>query len=84
MQECSLFSTPSLAFVVGRLFDDGHSDQCEVISHCREIISISLIISNVEHLFLCLLAIWASQVALVVKNKPANTEDIRNMCLIPG
>ena len=34
VQEGSLFSIPSLAFVVGRLFDDGHSDQCEVISHC--------------------------------------------------
>ena len=32
--ECSLFSTPSPAFIVCRLFDDGHSDQCEVISHC--------------------------------------------------
>ena len=30
----SLFPTPSPAFVVCRLFDDGHSDQCEVISHC--------------------------------------------------
>jgi len=29
-----LFSTDSLAFIVCRLFDDGHSDQCEVISHC--------------------------------------------------
>ena len=28
------FSTPSPAFIVCRLFDDGHSDQCEVISHC--------------------------------------------------
>ena len=34
MQECSLFSTLSPAFIVCRLFDDGHSDQCEVISHC--------------------------------------------------
>ena len=34
VQECSLFSTPSPAFIVCRLFDDGHSDQCEVISHC--------------------------------------------------
>ena len=28
------FSIPSPAFIVCRLFDDGHSDQCEVISHC--------------------------------------------------
>ena len=31
--QCSLFSTPSPAFIVCRLFDDGHSDWCEVISH---------------------------------------------------
>ena len=34
MQEHSLFSTPSAAFLVCRFFDDGHSDLCEVISHC--------------------------------------------------
>ena len=34
MQESSLFSTPSPAFIVRRLFDDSHSDPCEVISHC--------------------------------------------------
>ena len=33
VQEGSLFSTPSPAFIVCRLFDDGHFDQCEVISH---------------------------------------------------
>ena len=33
MQEHSFFSTTSPAFIVCRLFDDGHSDQCEVISH---------------------------------------------------
>ena len=30
----SLFSTPSPAVIVCRFFDDGHSDQCEVIPHC--------------------------------------------------
>ena len=34
VQEGSLFPTPSPAFIVCRLFDDGHSDWCEVISHC--------------------------------------------------
>ena len=34
VQEGSLFSTPSPAFIVCRLFDDGHSDWREVISHC--------------------------------------------------
>ena len=28
------FSTPFPACIVCRLFNDGHSDQCEVISHC--------------------------------------------------
>ena len=35
MQEGSLFSTPSPAFIVCRLFNDGHSDWCEARSHYR-------------------------------------------------
>ena len=34
VQEDFLFSTPSPAFVVCRLFNDGHSDWCEVVPHC--------------------------------------------------
>ena len=34
VQEGSLFSTPSPAFIVCRLFDGGHSDPCKVIPHC--------------------------------------------------
>ena len=34
MQEGSLFSTPSPAFIVYRFFDDGQSDLCKVITHC--------------------------------------------------
>ena len=41
VQECSLFSTPSPAFIVCRLFDDGHSDWCEVISYCSFDLSFS-------------------------------------------
>ena len=58
VQECSLFSTTSPAFTVCRLFNDGHSDQCEVISHCGFDLH-SLIMSDVEHLFI-LLAICMS------------------------
>ena len=34
VQEGSLFSTPSPAFVACRFFDNGNSDWCEVIYHC--------------------------------------------------
>ena len=33
-QESSLFSTSSPTFITCGLFDDSHSDRCEVISHC--------------------------------------------------
>ena len=33
-EEHTLFSTPSPEFIVCRLFDEGHSEWCEVISHC--------------------------------------------------
>ena len=30
----SVFSVLSPAFILDRLFDDGHSDQCDMIPHC--------------------------------------------------
>ena len=64
VQERSLFSTPSPAFIICRVFDEGHSDQCEVISHCSFDLHLDafahLIMSNVEHHFLCVLAICMS------------------------
>ena len=34
VQERSLFSTPTPAFIFCRLFDDGHSNWCQLIAHC--------------------------------------------------
>ena len=34
VQEGSIFSTPSLAFVIFSLINDGHSDWCEMVPHC--------------------------------------------------
>ena len=50
-------------------FNDGHSDWCEVVPHC----SFDLIIHNVKHLFMCLLAIYLSIYIYVLW---------RNVCLV--
>ena len=68
MQKCSLFATPSPAFFVCRLFDDGHSDQHEVISLC----SFDLYFSNNErywapfHVFVSHLYVFFGEMSVSV------------------
>ena len=59
MHEVPHFSTPSWTFIICRYFNDSHSDRCEVISHYCSHLHFSNI-SNVEHFFICLLAISMS------------------------
>ena len=54
-----LFSTSSLIFILCVLFANSHSDKCEVIFHMA-LVCISLMIYNVEHFLMCLLAICIS------------------------
>ena len=57
MYKRSLFSTSSSTFICV-LFDDSHSDRCEMITHVV-LICISLTMSYVEHLLLaiCILSL---------------------------
>jgi len=67
VQESSIFSVSSSAFIVCRFLDYGHSDWCEGIPHC----SFDLHFYN-------------NEVALVIKNAPANVGDIRDTGSILG
>ena len=56
-QQCRrvpFFPTPSPEFIIFRLFNHGHSEQCEV----AVLICISLRINDVGHLFVCLSSVW--------------------------
>ena len=52
-------SHPSPDSLIRQLFNDGHSDWYEVVPH-RNVSGLSLLVSNAEHLFICLLAICES------------------------
>ena len=56
--ESPLFSTPSSAFAICRLFSGGRSDGCEVVPHGGFDVHFSN--SDIEHLFMCLSAICMS------------------------
>ena len=49
----------TLSSINCRVFDEGCSDRCEVISHCNFNLHVS-IMSDVKHLFMCLLGICMS------------------------
>ena len=55
----SPFSTSSPTLDISCLFDDSHSDKCEVISYCSFGLK-PLMVSVVEHLFMDLLSIYMS------------------------
>ena len=61
-QQCnrvSLFFTPSPRSVIHQVSSDGHSDRYEVVPPCS-VDLLSLLISNAEHLFICLFTICVS------------------------
>ena len=59
MHKGSLFSTSLSTLAISCLFDNSHSDWYEVISSCGFDLH-SLMISDGEHLFMCLLALRIS------------------------
>ena len=59
MQKISSFSASSPTSVVAQVVNVSHSDRSEVVSHCGFQLY-SLMMSDIEHFFMCLLAIRMS------------------------
>ena len=66
----SLFSTHSPAFI-SRLFDNSYSDRIEVVFHCGFDLHFS-VVNIVDHLFICLLAIYMSSLQKSVYRSSAH------------